>query len=148
MSFKCFSIDDAINVPMDTKTVFIIANERTTKKGHIGRYYMVFPSFKFFLKNRNKYKHCHEILIDHKNNETNCAGRLVFDFDIKTSETGLNGLPKKIPDNFKEIIENTVYEVIEKYFNNVDSDKFVFVWSTSSNPNKFSIRNKFNHFIF
>ncbi|XWV25991.1 hypothetical protein QJ857_gp1089 [Tupanvirus soda lake] len=137
---KYYTIEDAINSPIRSKTAFIIANERITKSGHIGRYYTVFPSFKEFLKNRVKFKHCHEILVDHKNNKPNLGGRLVFDFDIKNvnskDDNPKNGI--FVPKNFKEQIENVVIEVVERYFNGVDSNKFEFIWSTSQNPKKFS----------
>ena len=128
----CYTLDEAINANIESKTVFIIANEKTTKSGNIGRYYTIFPTFKEFLQNRDKYKHCHEILVDHKNNKANPAGRLVFDFDIKPLAE------IKIPAKFKQQIEKTVVEVVERYCNNVDTGKFVFIWSTSENPNKFS----------
>lgn len=137
---KYFSINDAINAPIKSRTVFIIANERVTKTKHIGRYYTVFPSFKEFLKNREKYPHCHEILIDHINNKQNLAGRLVFDFDIKTATNNEDSLTDGyvIPKNFKKQIENTIIEVVEKYFNGVDINRLEFIWSTSQNPKKFS----------
>jgi hypothetical protein len=139
-AIKYFSIKDALKAPILSKTVFIIANERVTKSEHIGRYYTVFPTFKEFLKNREKYKHCHEILVDHNNNKPNPAGRLVFDFDIKTINNKKDS-PKDgfiIPKKFKIQIENTIIEVIEKYFNDINIDCLEFIWSTSQNPKKFS----------
>jgi hypothetical protein len=137
---KYFNIEDALGSAIKSKTAFIIANERIAKDKHIGRYFTVFPSFKDFLANREKYKYCHEILVDHNNNKPNPAGRLVFDFDIKhvinkedSPEDGIY-----VPKNFKEQIENTVIEVAEQYFHNVDTNKLEFIWSTSQNPNKFS----------
>lgn len=132
---KYFKIDDAINCEIASKTAFIIANERLTKSGDVGRYFTVFPTFKQFLKNRDKYPHCHEILVDHSHNKANIAGRLVFDFDIKTS---IGDKIITIPANFKKQIENTIIDVIEKYYHGVNAELFDFVWSTSDNPNKFS----------
>lgn len=134
-----YSLDEAIKAPINTRTVFIIANERITKTEKIGRYYTVFPTFKEFLNNRSKYKHCHELLIDHQNNKPNVAGRLVFDFDIKSHE---------IPDNFKMQIENIILDVVEKYFQDVKIDLIEFVWSTSANPNKFSKHLTVKNFYF
>lgn len=128
-SQKYFKMDDAISAPIKSKTAFIIANERIAKSDRIGRYYTVFPTFKEFLKNRNKYEHCHEIIVDHDNNKPNIAGRLVFDFDIKADN---------VPKKFKNQIENTIVDVVEKYLKNVDIEKFEYIWSTSQNPNKFS----------
>lgn len=127
---KFFSIDDAVNSTMNTRTVFIIANERKKKFGEIGRYYTVFGTFKDFLNSREKYPHCHENLLDHVNNKPNLAGRLVFDFDIKDIEA--------VPDDFKEQIEWTIEKVIVKFFTGVDLKLFEYVWSTSANPEKLS----------
>lgn len=130
MSQVYYSINDAINSTVNTKTVFIIANEQRKKSdGTIGRYYTVFPKFKYFLQNRDAYKHCHEILVDHKNNKLNCAGRLVFDFDIKDVD---------IPADFTTQIELTIIKVVKKYFVGVDTNLLEYVWSTSANPTKFS----------
>lgn len=130
MNQKYYSVNDAINSTVDTKTVFIIANERIKKDGDIGRYYTVFPTFKDFLDNRDKYPHCHEYLVDHKNNKINPAGRLVFDFDIKDMDS--------VPDDFTRQIEKTVEKVIKNHFKNVDVELFEYVWSTSPNLEKFS----------
>ena len=127
---KFFKIDDAINAPINSNSVFIIANERLTKEGQVGRYYTIFNSFQEFLKVRSKYPHCHEILVDHQNNKPNIAGRLVFDFDIKKDIS--------VPDDFKMMVENTILDVIDTYYKKINSEKIEFVWSTSQNPNKFS----------
>jgi len=124
-----FTISEAINSNIESNTVFIIANERSKEDGSVGRYYTVFPSFKSFLRVRDSYVHCHELFIDHVNNNTNISGRLVFDFDIKS---------EYIPSDFKNQIENTIFEVIDMYMKNVDETKLVFVWSTSKNSKKFS----------
>jgi hypothetical protein len=126
---KFFKMDEAINASIDSKTVFIIANETKNREGRVGRFYTVFPSFKHFLASREKYSHCHEILVNHKNNIPNNKGRLVFDFDIK----GID-----IPKTFKKQIESTIYEVIERYFTGINPEIFEYVWSTSQNPDKFS----------
>lgn len=135
-STKYFKIDDAINASINSKTVFIIANERITKTGHIGRYFTIFPSFKSFLKQRNKFKHCHEIIVDHINNKPNIAGRLVFDFDIKKKDE--NNKKINIPENFKDQIEDTIIDVVDRYFININSEIMEYIWSTSKNPEKFS----------
>jgi len=137
---KYFTMNDAINSAIKSKTAFIIANERTTASGQIGRYYTVFPTFKEFLKVRDTYKHCHEILIDHVNSRINQSGRLVFDFDIKIANNSDTAQKDCVivPKNFKKQIEDTILEVVEKYFNNIDIEILDFVWSTSQNPRKFS----------
>ncbi len=144
---KYFKMDDAIKSPIKSKTAFIIANERSTSSGGIGRYFTVFPSFNDFLSVREKYKHCHELLVDHINNKENLAGRLVFDFDIKNiddddsdddNKCNTNKKCVRVPKNFVDQIEDTVIEVVEQYFNGVDANRLEFIWSQSRNPNKFS----------
>lgn len=126
---KYFNLKDAINSDMNEKTVFILANEQEKTNGGTSRYYTVFPSFSSFLRVRKKYKHCHEILVDHINNKSNPAGRLVFDFDVKV---------KEIPEDFKNQVENIIIIVAQNYFSDIDTNKLDFVWSTSKNPEKFS----------
>lgn len=78
-----YSINDAINAPSIGKHPFILSNEMQKKNGSIGRYYLVFDNFNTFLKTRENYPHCHEIMVDHKLVKPDLAGRLVFDFDLK-----------------------------------------------------------------
>ena len=115
-----YTLDEIINFKTSSKTVFIIANEKRRTNGNIGRFFTAFPSFKQFLNQRSIYKHCHEIFINHVNNSPNIKGRLVFDFDIKDCE---------VPSDFKDQIEDTVYEVVQRYFQGIDAEKFDYVWS-------------------
>lgn len=134
---KYFTIKDAIKAPIkNSRNVFIIANEIKTSDNSIGRYYTVFPSFKIFLKNRDKFNHCHELLIDHINNDSDPAGRLVFDFDIKFKDIDLEN--NELPDNFHDQIQDTILIVVERYFTDIDCNIIEFIWSTSQNPNKVS----------
>ena len=130
---------DAIKADIGTKTAFIIANEREKSDGSIGRYYTIFSDFNVFLENRNQYKHCHEQLIDHIAAPPDLAGRLVFDFDIKS---------ENIPNNFKKQIETTIFEVINCYMQDVDTNKLKFIWSSSMNPAKFSKHLTVKHMYF
>lgn len=125
-----YNINDAVNSKMQGTDIFILSNEKLLKNGRIGRYYEVFSSFKIFLKNRKKYPHCHEILLDHVNNEPDISGRLVFDFDISNEIS--------IPSNFKKQIEKIFFNVIDKYFIEINKEIIEFIWSTSQNPAKFS----------
>lgn len=127
---KYYTMEEAMKAPIISTSAFIIANERTNKNGGIGRYYTVFPHFRDFLHNRDRFPHCHEMLVDHCDAEPNIGGRLVFDFDLP------NGL--LIPPDFKSQIEDTVYGVIDSYFHDIEENKLEFVWSSSENPNKFS----------
>lgn len=124
-----FSIDDAVKTPMESDRVFIIANERIRKDGGIGRCYTVFPSFNHFVKDRDKYPHCHEIIADHCNNEPNIGGRLTFDFDIEDVTP---------PKDFKAQVEATIELIAIECMKDVDPQLFVYVWSTSPNPKKVS----------
>jgi hypothetical protein len=129
---KIFSLQEVIKKPIDSKHVFIIANERLKKNNEVGRYYTIFPNMKIFLQFRNFFPHCHEILVDHQNNKPNTYGRLVFDFDLKKDKM------ENLPNDFKESVEETIMEVINNYFHDVDINLLQFVWSTSKNPHKFS----------
>lgn len=129
---KYYNIDDAINSPIDSEDIFIVANERIKKDKSIGREYIVFPHFFDFLKKRHNYNHCHEIFINHKNNRPNISGRLVFDFDIKYEKN------LTIPENFKIQIQNTIKRVIRLFYQDVNINILEFVWSSSENPNKLS----------
>lgn len=127
---KYFTLQEAIDTKVNSTSVFIIANECLKKTDEVGRYFTVFESFASFLKMRNNYPHCHELFVDHKNNEPDPKGRLVFDFDIKDYD---------VPFNFKRLIENTIADVVDTYFDDsIDSNLFEYVWSTSPNPAKLS----------
>lgn len=156
--YNYFSTKDAINAEIDSSNAFIISNERIAKDSHIGRFYTVLPNFKSFLRNREKFPHCHELLVDHKRKNADPCGRLVFDFDIKIKkENNEDDLIEKmrsrsnvinkvasdfrgaiIPDDFKEQIQDTILSVIETFYRKVDSTIIQYVWSYSKNPNKFS----------
>ena len=130
---KYYKICDAQNCEIIGNTPFIIANEYKSTNG-VGRYFTVFPNFRTFLKNRNKYPHCHELLVDHVNKTPDLSGRLVFDFDIPKKICIDNQLPKK----FEHYIQKTIIRVIDKYMENIDIDIIDFVWSDSKNKIKYS----------
>lgn len=131
-----FNLEDAINSKIDgtskNEEFFIIANERLKNDKTVGRIFTVIPNFIEFLNNRKKYKHCHEIIADHKNNKPNLEGRLVFDFDIKYNEKLI------IPSNFKKQIQFIIVKVIKNFYVDVDTSILQFVWSTSENSKKLS----------
>lgn len=127
-----FNIDNAINSKYNDGNAFIIANERQKKDKSIGRTYIVFSNYDDFLKNRIKYKHCHELIVDHTANTPNIAGRLVFDFDIKYDKNLV------IPDNFKAQVKHTIKSVIKRYYESVDITVLQFVWSSCENSLKLS----------
>lgn len=127
---RFYRLEEAINCEMESDKVFILANERLSRDGRVGRFFTVFPNYDDFAENRDAYPHCHEILVDHQNCEPNHAGRLVFDFDIAAKD--------EIPETFKDDVETTVLEVVVKYYQDVDIDLLDFVWSHSRNPKKYS----------
>ena len=126
---RYYKLNDAIESPTKSNRAFILANEIRNLRG-IGRYYVVFDSFGDFLKERDKYPHCHEILVDHKQALPNKGGRLVFDFDISLDYT--------LPSDFKQQVQSIIEIVVIKHMSYVDQNKFVYVWSTSPNTTKVS----------
>lgn len=143
-STKYYSIDEAIKSPIKSNKVFIIANEHLTKTKKIGRYFTVFPSFKNFLKHRDEYPHCHELIIDHNNNKLDPSGRLVFDFDIK-----FDAFDFKITDaTLKLQIEHIIFDVIETYFVDVNPHIIEYIWSSSENNTKISKHLTIKNFFF
>nr|WBF70277.1 hypothetical protein [Megavirus caiporensis] len=133
-----YTINEALSCSVDSDKPFIIANEITSKKGK-SRNYTVFNKFTTFLKKRHHYQYSHEILIDHNNYKNNSdidmirqSGRLMFDFDIKYGEGII------IPVDFKQQVENIVHKVIGKCFDNIDTQKIIFVWSSCQNSLKLS----------
>jgi hypothetical protein len=126
-----FKLSDAISADMPKGgSVFIIGNDRVTNSGKIGRYFTVFPNYRTFEKYREKFPNSHELLVDHCSNEPDLSGRLVFDFDIPLEIT--------VPEKFTSQIEKVIKIVLEKYYDDIDLDLLVYVWSTSKNPKKFS----------
>ena len=136
-----YNLKDAIEAPIDSDHAFIIAHERRKKSGEVGRSYIVFNSFRTFLKTRDEYPHSHEVLVDHLGKKPDPSGRLVFDFDVQNVD---------IPESFETEVEDTVYEVLEMYFQMklLDFEKLRFVWSTTKYPNKFSKHLTVKHFCF
>lgn len=126
-----YTINEAINCEMSYPKPFIIANERMNKDGRIARSYSTFSSFSSFLRNRDKYPNCHELLVRHKNFGVieKEPGRLVFDFDIKNKY--------KLPKTFKKDVEVVIEAVCNKYYK-IDDDELEFVWSSCKNDTKTS----------
>lgn len=126
-----YTIDEAINCEMNYPEPFIVANERMNKDGRIARSYATFSSFSSFLRNRDKYPNCHELLVRHKNFGVieKEPGRLVFDFDIKNKYI--------LPKNFKRDVQDVIEAVCIKYYK-IDADKLEFVWSYCPNKTKTS----------
>lgn len=127
-----YRLHDAIESKINSTNVFILSNEQIKKDGQVGRKYTVFPNFESFFKMRNKFKYCHEIIVDHKNNMPNIAGRLVFDFDIKYDNDVI------VPKNFKNQIEKCIIDTINTFYIDINTDILKFVWSSCENTHKLS----------
>lgn len=138
MVFNSFKLNEVINSLKYSKNSFIIANEILNKKGEVIRYYTLFPSFNSFLKNRDKYEHCHEIIVDNIQHEEDKKGRLVFDFDIKPNGEKFSKKMLEQLKNFKNQIEDTIFEVIDQYCINIDVNIIEFIWSKTEHLKKFS----------
>jgi hypothetical protein len=136
MSKRFYSLKEACDADVSSDAPYIIANERLTKTGELGRYFVVFESFKDFLNVRSMHQHCHEILVSHKKIKSKYTkhGRLVFDFDIKKKMYN----DEFVSPTFKEDVENVIISVIEMYFCNVSLKKLEFIWSSSAHDQKFS----------
>lgn len=138
MVFNSYKLNEVINSLKYSKNSFIIANEILNKSGNVIRYYTLFPSFNSFLKNRIKYEHCHEIIVDNIQKDQDKFGRLVFDFDIKPDGKKFSSSMLKQLKNFKNQIENTIFEVIDRYCINIDTTNIEFIWSQTQHLQKFS----------
>jgi len=140
-----FNLNEAINCDNDGDEPFIIANERSSRDGHIGRSFKVLDGFEEFIKHRSRYPHCHELLVDHiRIKPERSYGRLVFDFDIEAKYDDENF----VPPNFKEQIEEIILKTIDNYYQEVDITKLCFVWSSSVNPKKCSKHLTVKNFCF
>jgi hypothetical protein len=100
--YEAFILDEAINVNIDSTEAFILANEVKKRNGSIGRSYAIFRNFSTFLRFRKHFPHCHEILVNHVKSVPNPGGRLVFDFDLKYSQTEKELLDPNV-DNMDDI---------------------------------------------
>lgn len=137
-----YTLSEAQNVDLQSKKCFIIANEKRKKNGNTGRYFTTFRDFQTFIDLRDHFCHSNEILADHSEKKSDPSGRLVFDFDIKKENEMV--LP---PDFFKQV-KKVVNIVIERYFKNVNTKLFQFVWSSSDNPSKYSFHLTVKNLLF
>jgi hypothetical protein len=103
--------------------------------------FVLFNDFDDFLVKKNNYDSLHEIII-FPNNHTSFNtyfsnrkdGRLCFDFDLDF---------EKIDNNFNvnvfvKDIEDTINNICEEIYDDIDIKKLIYVWSTSNNPKKLS----------
>src|ERR1700747_3153385 len=143
-----YNYDDLTTCEIDSKEPYMITNDRMKVDGTIGRSFKIFKSFDEFLENRDKYKHCHELMLNHKVNEDEMmSGRLVFDFDIK-EKYDKNNEDNFVPNSFKMDVEEIIMITISRYYKDVDIEIIKFVWTTSPNPEKFSKHLTIKNFYF
>jgi len=134
---ECYSIKEAVKFEFPEKIrdkvkPFIIAHERYKQDETVGRSYIVLPSFTYFIKNRNKFPHAHEIMICHDALPNRKDGRLVFDFDIKNTEISNRSFEKR----FKEEVENIIWNVIDENYCGLNVGLIEFIWSSSKGSTK------------
>jgi hypothetical protein len=83
--------------------------------------------------NPEQYSYCHEIIIPQTRNSSliKCIGRAAFDFDIPSSIC--------VPSSFQSHMETIICEIFSKLYNNVDINRFSFVWTVCENIKKTSM---------
>lgn len=92
------------------------------------REYLVFKSMAAYYELINKYPHCHEVI--HRDTDGLVTGRIIFDFDFKTS---------KIKDDFMFSIEQTVIDTFNTFYVDVPVSQIEFVWQrTEHQSGKYS----------
>jgi hypothetical protein len=145
MSKTFVTLDSALRYKIPGIFPFIVAEEcnieyidangdKKTRK----RQFVVWKDVDTYYKNIDNNNNCHELVIPrtYDNHLIKCQGRLVFDFDIKFENIKKNF--KFDNYKFKKLIENTINNVFNKYYKNVDISKFVYVWLNSENKKKIS----------
>ena len=138
-----YSLNHALSYKSKTKPYpFVIAHDcdeqyldRSTQETRTrSRIFFAFDDVEQFLRARDDFPHSHEVVF---NRFTDCQqGRLVFDFDFDKAWYGLK--PRFVCDNFEKMMEDLVVETFQRYYDNVDTNKFVFVWLVSDVIDKWS----------
>ena len=98
------------------------------------REFFAFDDVEIYLEMRDEYPHAHEVIFDRFSDTQ--QGRLMFDFDFDEPWNGVK--PHFVPKDFQKDIERFIYLTFEKYYDNVDTKKFVFVWLISDVTKKWS----------
>lgn len=99
------------------------------------REYFAFDSEEDFLEMRKDFPHSHEIVWDRliPNKQ---QGRLMFDFDFDEPWYGVR--PYFVCPKFETIIENLIVNTFSRYYDGVDTSRFIFVWLISDVEKKWS----------
>lgn len=140
---ECYSLEQAKKFKSKTKPYpFIIAHEcnetyldkSTGQQVPRIRKFFVFDDIESFLSSKSNFPHSHEVIFNRFTPFQ--QGRLVFDFDFDTPWAGIN--PHFVPKNFEASIELLVIETFKRFYINVDTDRFEFVWLISDTIDKWS----------
>lgn len=140
---KYYNLEQALKHKTNSGTIpFLIAHEvQEPYKARDGteqlrtRVYYAFENIMEFQNVRNEYPHAHEIVWDRFISGKQ-QGRLIFDFDFKEPWAGIK--PNFVPQDFEKKIEEMVILTFEKYYTNVDTSRFIFVWLVSDVTTKWS----------
>lgn len=121
---------------------FVIAHEvRQSYKDSTGqeqlrtRVFYAFDSLQDFESCRNDYPNAHEVIWNRYSSDKQ-QGRLIFDFDFDTPWAGVK--PNFVPKDFENRIQEVIVSTFLKFYTNVDTSKFVWVWLVSDTQDKWS----------
>jgi hypothetical protein len=121
---------------------FVIAHElRETYRDSSGneqmrtRVFYAFDSLQEFETRRKDYPNAHEVIWDRYSSEKQ-QGRLIFDFDFDEPWAGVK--PHFVPKDFEKRIQETVVATFQKFYSNVDTSRFVWIWLVSDTEDKWS----------
>lgn len=124
-----YQLQDAQNaIVEDPDSCYIISHEYVRKDGGIGRHYYTFTSFHSFLRHRDYFPHCHEIMARHSRASEDTSGRLVFDFDLPPHVEGI-----------RRAVEIVIADTLHHYYEDLDLEKIDYVWSQSPSDTKTSL---------
>lgn len=99
------------------------------------REYFAFDSAEDFISVRDEFPHAHEIIWD-RLTAGKQQGRLIFDFDFDEPWYGVR--PYFVSPDFESIIEKLVVSTFTKFYEGVDTSRFVFIWLVSDLEQKWS----------
>lgn len=101
------------------------------------RDFVAFNDVETFQKHRGIFPHSHEVLFNRfgDNIYAKLQGRLIFDFDF---DLYMYGQGEYVHPGFEKTIEELIIKTFNKYYVDVDVDKFLFVWLISDTDKKWS----------
>lgn len=99
------------------------------------RVYYAFENIEDFLSRRSEFPHSHEVIWG-RWVEGKQQGRLVFDFDFEQPWAGAR--PQFVPSGFEHRIEELIILTFQRFYIDVDTSKFIFIWLISDVETKWS----------